>query len=236
MKIGPVDIRNHAFSRYKLRGLDEAEVRAYMELTADRLEESILETDDLRTRIDRVEEEVGEYRQLEKALRDSLLSAERISDGRLEHAEREARIILKDAEVQGEKLIASAREEASAVRAMLDDLRRQRLTYVERFRALLRSQMKILEASVESFDPELNDVEDTVDRIEKASRSGAATSASTYTPTPPTAPPSPAPNWQSAADPSESLQPTHAPQPPHSAYLGEQGLFSRPEESRREED
>ena len=46
------------------------------------------------------------------------------------------------------------RDEQNRITLQLDDLRRQRVTYVERFRALLRSQAKILEASVETLDPE----------------------------------------------------------------------------------
>lgn len=154
MKLGPVDVRTHSFVKRGMRGLDEAEVRAYLELAADRLEEAILEAEELRGRIDRLERQVEEYRRLEQTLRDSLLSAGRMADDRLAQAEKEAQIVIKDAEVEGEKILLRSREEAGRLRAAIDDLRRQRTTYVERFRALLRSQMKILEASVASFDPE----------------------------------------------------------------------------------
>ena len=70
MKIGPVDIRNHGFVKRAMRGLDEAEVRAYLDLVADGLQEAILETEELRTRIDRLEREVEKYRTLEQSLRD----------------------------------------------------------------------------------------------------------------------------------------------------------------------
>jgi cell division initiation protein len=153
MKIGPVDIRTHTFTK-RMRGVDEAEVRAFLELVADRLEESILEGEDLRGRIDRLEAEIREFRSLERTMRESLLSAERLVDERTAQSEKEAQIVIKSAEVQAEKLLVKAREDLSRVRAQVDDLRRQRVTYIERFRALLRSQAKILEASVESLDPE----------------------------------------------------------------------------------
>jgi cell division initiation protein len=153
MKIGPVDIRTHSFTK-RMRGVDEAEVRAYLEIVADRLEESILEGEDLRGRIDRLEGEIREFKALERTMRDSLLSAERLVDERTAQSEKEAQIIIKSAEVQAEKMLARARDDLARVRAQVDDLRRQRVTYIERFRALLRSQSKILEASVESLDPE----------------------------------------------------------------------------------
>jgi cell division initiation protein len=243
MKIGPVDIRNHAFSRKKMRGYDEAEVVAFLELVADRLEEVLVEAEDLRGVIHRLETELGNYRDLDRTLRDSLLSAERLSDGRLDQAEREARIILKNAEVEGEKKIAAARAEADVIRSSLDDLRAQRLTYVERFRALLRSQMKILEASIQSYAPDLADVEETLDRMEAAFASQSRRSAPSA-PTPPAAPIAPiapvsppvAPASPPVAGPGPlpGLAPTpgfgpDAPlsrTPPPPSYLGEEGLFS----------
>lgn len=150
MKIGPVDIRNHTFQR-KTRGIDDAEVRAYLDLVADRLEEAIQEAIQLREAGERTAQDIREYRAMEKALRESLVAAERITEERLGIAEREARLIVKNAEVEGEKIVAHAREWSARYRAELEDLRRQRTTFLERFRALLSSQSKILEASAKDF-------------------------------------------------------------------------------------
>jgi cell division initiation protein len=216
MKIGPVDIRNHVFSRKKMRGFDEAEVTAFLEMVADALEESIVAQEELHGKLARLEAELLEYRDLDRTLRDSLLSAERLSDGRLEQAERESRIILKNAEVEGEKLIARARSEAETLRSSLGDLRAQRLTYVERFRALLRSQSRILEASVESFSPELAEVERTLDRIDDAAGG---------------LPPFVGEEEAPLVSPHSSRPNTPAPSP--NPYLGEDGLFSRTADSSR---
>jgi cell division initiation protein len=150
MKIGPVDIRNHTFQK-KMRGIDDAEVRAYLDLVADRLEEAIQETIELREVLERSNQEIREYRAMEKALRESLISAERITEDRLGIAEREARLIVKNAEVEAEKIMAHTRETSSRHRAEIEDLRRQRTTFLERFRALLSSQSKILEATAREF-------------------------------------------------------------------------------------
>lgn len=179
MKIGPVDIRNHTFTR-KLNGVDEAEVRAYLDMVADRLEESIVEAEEIRVAIDRAEARVDEYAKLEGALRDSLISAERIAEERREVTEREARIRIKNAEIDAEKILMGARNELARLRAEIDDLRRQKVTYIERFRALLRSQVKILEASVREFDP------DPAHPVQPAPRPAAPVA-----PTPPVAPPRP---------------------------------------------
>ena len=150
MKIGPVDIRNHTFQK-KTRGIDDAEVRAYLDLVADRLEETIQEAIQLRETAERSAQDIREYRAMEKALRESLVAAERITEERLGVAEREARLIVKNAEVEGEKIVAHAREWSARYRAELEVLRRQRTTFLERFRALLSSQSKILESTARDF-------------------------------------------------------------------------------------
>lgn len=189
MKIGPVDIRNHTFNR-KMRGVDEHEVRDYLDLVADRLEEAILEGEELRARIDRLESEVREFRTVERSLRDSMLSAERLVDDRSAQAEKEAQIVIKNAEVQAGRILLQAREELGRLKAEVDDLRRQKVTYVERFRALLRSQGKILEASLETFDPDADATESVREPAPPAPRPGPA-SMSSYVTRAPAAPPSP---------------------------------------------
>lgn len=204
MKIGPVDIRNRTFTK-KMRGVDEQEVRDVLDLAADRLEELILETDDLRTKIDRMEVDLREYKVLERSMRDSMLSAERLVDDRSAQAEKEAQIVIKNAEVQADKLLGQAREDLGRFKAEIDDLRRQKVTYVERFRALLRSQVKILEASLESFDPdgELDAVRSVLE-------------PSPAPPPPPGAPQRPADNY-TVAPPSN---------PASNPYVGQDGLFA----------
>jgi cell division initiation protein len=237
MKIGPVDIRNHSFVKRSMRGLDETEVRAYLELVADGLQEAILEGEELRTKIDRLAHEVEEYRRLEQSLRDSLLSASKITDDRLAQAEKESQILIKDAEVEGEKILLRSREEAMRLHAAIDDLRRQRTTYVERFRALLRSQMKILEASIVGFDPESPEAEEYREiPVAPPPRSVAPPPSA---PAPNWAPPSsqvapaapaphmphvPAPTW---TPPASQVPPPMPPtDPPLGSYLGESGLFT----------
>jgi cell division initiation protein len=232
MRIGPVDIRNHSFVKRAMRGFDESEVRAYLDLVADSLQESILEAEELRGRIDRLEREIANFRNLEQSMRESLLSASKITDDRLAQAEKEAQILIKDAEVEGEKILLRSREEAGRLRAAIDDLRRQRTTYVERFRALLRSQMKILEASVAGFDPEATEAVDA----RRASTpppvgpppmpQGAAAAGQSSPPLRPepavgqTAPP---PHW----GPTSPVPPPVPPSdPPLGSYLGEPGLYS----------
>lgn len=246
MKIGPIDIRNHTFTK-KMRGVDEHEVHEYLDLVADRLEEAILEGEELRGRIDRLETEVRDHRALERSLRDSMLSAERLVDDRSAQAEKEAQIVIKNAEVQAGKILLQSREELGRLKAEADDLRRQKITYVERFRALLRSQTKILEASLETFDPDGAPFPLAAAPAERAERAETAEppaspsgTAVGYVTRPPVPSPVPSPGPARPAPPQSREDPTladplaRAASPPEptgaskenfAPYAGQEGFF-----------
>jgi cell division initiation protein len=226
MKIGPVDIRNQTFKK-KMNGVDDEEVQTFLDLVADRLEEEILSSEDLRGKIDRLQVRLEEYESLERSLRNSLVSAEQLASERVASAEKEARIIIKNAEVDGEKIVLGARGELSRLRAELDDLRRQKITYVERFRALLRSQGKILEASIQTFDPDHE--ESRTEPIEETSASKAKRRGAAERPSAPTGP------RRANVERASSELDTGA----LASYLGEEGLFANIDASEkpgREED
>lgn len=223
MKIGPVDIRNHTFP-VKMRGLDEGQVRAFLDLIADRLEELLEENRNAEDSIIALRAQLEEYRGLEKSLRDSMLSAERVTEERLAHAEREARLIVKNAEVHVDRMLADANERAASARAELEDLRRQRVSYVERFRALLRSQSRILEASMEDFGGAGEASGEVLETIRKAAREGVSSPPRPKDPAPAdSGVVSPGPS-QASGKPAAELERTGE---GVTRYLGEEGLFSR---------
>ncbi|MAF26774.1 MAG: DivIVA domain-containing protein [Gemmatimonadota bacterium] len=150
MQIGPVDIRNQSF-RKKTRGFDAAEVRAYLDVIADRMEALVTEKRSVEEKTARLEQELASYRGLDERLRDSLISAGKISEERIATAEKEAKLVRENAGIEAEKIVARAHSEAARLRGELDDLKRQRVSFIERFRALLRSQKQILEVSVDDF-------------------------------------------------------------------------------------
>jgi cell division initiation protein len=229
MKIGPVDIRNHTFP-VKMRGLDEGQVRAFLDLIADRLEELLEENRNAEDSIVALRAQLEEYRGLEKSLRDSMLSAERVTEERLAHAEREARLIVKNAEVHVDRMLADANERVASTRAELEDLRRQRVSYVERFRALLRSQSRILEASMEDFGGAGGANGEVLDTIRKAAREGISSPPQPKNPAPADAgvvsPGAPRASGKPAGELERTAEGA-------TRYLGEEGLFSRQPRSER---
>ncbi|MEO8259628.1 MAG: DivIVA domain-containing protein [Acidobacteriota bacterium] len=95
--VSPIDLRQRIF-RSRLNGFDKAEVAAFIVSIADDYEHALQEADQLRQELARMEPILKEHREGERTLRNTLLTAQRLSDEMKERAEQEGRRIVSEAE------------------------------------------------------------------------------------------------------------------------------------------
>ena len=76
MRLTPLDIRKQEFKK-AMRGLETDEVHAFLATVADEYEAVLNDNKALRERVLELDDKVQEYRNMEKTLRDTLLTAER---------------------------------------------------------------------------------------------------------------------------------------------------------------
>lgn len=144
MRITPLDVRKQEFKR-SMRGLDADEVRAFLTTLADEYEAVLVDNKQLRERVLEQDEKLAEYRNLEKTLRDTLMTAERVTQEARETARKEGEVLLQEARQKVEQTLAEGR-------ARLDELRREALAvhrekeaYLGRFRSLAEAQIQFVE-------------------------------------------------------------------------------------------
>ena len=133
MALAPVEIR-HIKLRRSLRGYNRAAVDELLEDIVESFEQVWRERADLADKIERVEEDLVRYRELETLLRTTLVSAERASQELKEQARRETEVMLEEAHAEARRI----RREAVA------DLERMR-TESRRIRSLLGAALATLE-------------------------------------------------------------------------------------------
>jgi len=104
MRISPMDVRQQRF-RTALRGYDRTEVVAFLTEAADDYEQAMREIDRLRSHLMRMEALLGEPRQRENNLRDTLLTAERVSGELKEAAQTEGKLIVREAQGRADLLL-----------------------------------------------------------------------------------------------------------------------------------
>ena len=150
MRITPLDVRKQEF-RKGMRGLDAEEVYAFLATVADEYEAVLNDNKALRERLLELDDKVQEYRSMEKTLRDTLLTAERVTVDAKDNARREANIIIKEAQIEAEKALRDIKGEAMKLRQQVQQLRSQREAYLGRMKLLAESHVHFVDTALTDF-------------------------------------------------------------------------------------
>ncbi len=150
MRLTPLDIREQQFRRV-MRGMDPDEVTAFLASVAGEFEALLGENKEMRQRLLDFEEKLAEYRNMEKALRDTLLTAERVMTESKESAQREAALLLREAELQAQRATVRISQDVIRLRRELVELRRMKDAYLGRLRWLVRGHLEMIEAHAQEF-------------------------------------------------------------------------------------
>jgi cell division initiation protein len=144
MRITPLDIQQKQFPM-KFRGFDVDEVYSFLELLREELEELLRENASLKEQLNRADEHLKEYRQMEVTLRETLMTTQQIVEDYKTTARKEAELIIKEAELRADNMIKEAQEKVVKIHEDIVDLKGIRRHFKEEIRRLLDSHLKMLE-------------------------------------------------------------------------------------------
>jgi cell division initiation protein len=153
MRITPLDVRKQEF-RKAMRGLDADEVYAFLSTVADEYEAVLNDNKALRERLLELDDKVQEYRSIERTLRDTLLTAERVTVEAKDNARREAVLIVKEAQLEAQKSLRDITSEGARLRQEVQRLRSQRDGYLAKMRVVAESHVKFIESAGRDFQAE----------------------------------------------------------------------------------
>ncbi len=145
MNITPLDITQKHFRRV-LRGFDREEVEAFLALVAVEFEALVKEAMALREENARHREDIAEFKSRERALQETLVTAQKASEEIREAARKESEIMLSDAELQAEKIVQGAHVRFLKIVDDINELKRQRVQFEAAIRTQVESHVKLLEA------------------------------------------------------------------------------------------
>jgi cell division initiation protein len=149
MKISPMEIQKQSFSR-TLRGFDRDEVRSYLGLVAEEFAELQRARADLEQEVQLLRGSVDDYRQREAILKNTLLTAQRVSEEIKENARSQAQAVMREAELQADRLLELAQGRAHEVERGILDLRAQRTGLRTEVKALIERLARIIELEEEA--------------------------------------------------------------------------------------
>ena len=144
MRITPLDIQQMVF-KVSFRGYDKEEVNRFLEELAQTVELLNRDTAVQREKIIFLEQQLAELKRTEATLSSTLLSAQSLAEDVKRNAQREADLIIKEAELKAGELIRQARVELTDTQRDLSSLQKQRLLMIERLRASLRMFERLFE-------------------------------------------------------------------------------------------
>ncbi len=125
MKVSPLDLRQVRF-RTAFRGFDKAEVLALIAEVTDDYENALKDVDKLRQDVSKMEALLNQHREHERDLRDTLMTARRVSDDIRANAEAQARNIIREAEGRSDLLLEKARSRLEDVQREIDGMKMKR--------------------------------------------------------------------------------------------------------------
>ena len=141
----PLDVRRQEF-RHSIRGYEPLGVEDFRMRVADELERVLRQNSVLEERVAALTEQLRVFRERESAMNEALVAAQQLREETRAAAEREAQVIVREAEAEGRQRVEEAHRAEEEARGRLLDVQRQFAGYLAGFRALLERQLAELRA------------------------------------------------------------------------------------------
>jgi len=143
MRLSPLDIKKQEFTR-TLRGYDQAEVQAFIDMLAGQWEALLAEQRRTEEKVHELKTKMEHYQKVEEALQETLLTARESSQQVLENARQEAAILVKKAIGESEDLTRDALRQRNQLLQEIQERVSRRDEIVARLRAFLTSETALL--------------------------------------------------------------------------------------------
>jgi cell division initiation protein len=144
MKITPLDIQQAGF-KVRMRGYDRQEVDSFLDAITEDYEALVRENSSLREKVAESENQLAELRKKEVTLNNTLMRAQDLVEEMKHAAQKDAELVLKEAELKAEGMIHAAREEMAAIKREILELQKQRVLFLEKVRSVIRIFQRVVE-------------------------------------------------------------------------------------------
>ena len=144
MKITPLDIQQQQFKGKLFGGLDPQDVDAFLQMVAQEMEVLSRENSELKEQLRNNAETVAELTSREVQLRETMLAAQKITEEMKANSQKEATLIISEAELKAEKILVDADRKLAQLSSQIQDLRREKLQFEMALKSLLDTHYKMI--------------------------------------------------------------------------------------------
>ena len=144
MKISPIDIQQQQFKGKMFGGLDPEDVDSFLQMLASEMEDLIRENTELKEQARRAATDLESMKEREIDLRDTMLAAQKITEEMKANSQKEATLLIAEAELKAEKILDDANRKQSDLNNQIQDLKRDKVQFESALKSLLDSHYKML--------------------------------------------------------------------------------------------
>lgn len=145
MAVTPLDILQKQFGPARRGGYEPAEVHAFLDQVRESLEAALREGLKLREALLDRDRELATLRAESGDIKEALVLARRLAVDMENNARREADLVLGEARLEAEQLLAAARDEERLLQEHIMRLRTSRVHHLAQMRAFIDAQGRILD-------------------------------------------------------------------------------------------
>jgi cell division initiation protein len=142
-RLTPLDIQDVRFG-VTFRGYDRREVDAFLDKIAAGVEQDRAMIKSLREQAAGLEVQLLELRKKEAALNNTLVAAQQVVEEMRRNAQKEVDLRIKEAELQAERLTQEAWEQLRRIKQEINDARREKALFLERWRSTVKTMERAL--------------------------------------------------------------------------------------------
>ena len=143
MPLSPLDIHNKEFTR-GFRGYAEDEVNEFLDQIIKDYEIILREKKDLEEKVKMMSTQMNHYNSLEDTLQKSIIVAQEAAGEVRRNSEKEAKLIVKEAEKNADRIVNDALTKARKIAIEIDELKKQSKVFRNRFKMLVEAQLDLL--------------------------------------------------------------------------------------------
>jgi cell division initiation protein len=167
MLLSPLEIQQKQFPN-RFRGLDAKEVESFLQKVADQMSVYLKQMDELKRELEDMERQLGEHKEREQTLKNTLISAQKTVEQMKVNAQKESKLLVSEAEVKAERILNNAHNRLAQIHEDIAELKRQRTQFELKIRATIETYQKMLDMQKEE-EAEAEDLESKLKFFTRAS-------------------------------------------------------------------
>lgn len=142
--ITPLDIENKKFAKQMVNGYNVNEVDDFLDEVTASYEKLYKENAELKANAEELNNDVGQYKNIETTIQNTLVMAQKTADEVQEVAKKQAEQLIKDAQIEAKKSVDELNLQITMKQKELEDLKRQFDVYKAKMESLLISQLELI--------------------------------------------------------------------------------------------